>query len=83
MIIELNDEIWEKINTGYLKARDLVEYILSNCDYRLHFRLCDIKSKELTKENIYNELSIDKLYNDDNKNVKKAYLKDNKLYLEF
>ena len=82
MIIKLNDEMWTKINNAEVKAKDFIEYILENCDYKLHFKIKDIKG-DLTKENVYNQLSINKLYNDKEENVKKAYLKNNDLYLEF
>lgn len=82
MIIKLNDEMWTKINNAEIKASDIVKYILENSDYKLHFKIKDIKGA-LTKENVYSQLSINKLYNDNEENVKKAYLKDNKLYLEF
>lgn len=80
MEIELSNEIWQKINDGNIKARDIVEYILENTF--LHFKIRDIKG-DLTKENVYNQLSISKIYNDEEKNIKKAYLKDNMLVLEF
>ena len=82
MIIKLNDEMLAKINNEEVKARDFIEYILENCNYKLHFKLKDIKG-DLTKENVYSQLSINKLYNDNEENVKKAYLKDDNLYLEF
>lgn len=82
MIIKLNDEMCNKINNEEIKARDFIEYILGNCDYKLHFKIKDIKGN-LTKENVYSQLSINKLYNDNEENVKKAYLKNNELYLEF
>lgn len=82
MIIKLNDKMCNKINNGEVKAKDFIEYILENCDYKLHFKIKDIKGN-LTKENVYSQLSINKLYNDNEENVKKAYLKDNNLYLEF
>lgn len=82
MIIKLNDEMLSKINNEEVKARDFIEYILENCNYKLHFKLKDIKG-DLTKENVYSQLSISQLYNDNEENVKKAYLKNNDLYLEF
>ena len=82
MIIKLDNEMWTKINNAEIKAKDIVKYILENCDYKLHFKIKDIKGA-LTKENVYSQLSINKLYNDNEENVKKAYLKDNNLYLEF
>ena len=82
MIIKLNDEMLDKINNEEAKARDFIKYILENCNFKLHFKIKDIKGG-LTKENVYSQLSINKLYNDNEENVKKAYLKDNNLYLEF
>lgn len=70
MIIKLNDEMWNRINNKEVKARDFIEYILENCDYKLHFKIKDIKGN-LTKENVYSQLSINKLYNDNEENVKK------------
>lgn len=82
MEILLDNEFLEKVKSGDVKAKEVVEYILSNCDYRLHFKIKDIKG-ELTKDNVYNQLSISKLYNDDEQNIKRAYIKDNKIILEF
>ena len=80
MRIELSNEMWQKINDGNIKAKDVVKYILENTF--LHFKIKDIKG-DLTKENVYNQLSISQIYNDDEQNIKKAYLKDNMLVLEF
>ena len=80
MIIKLNEEIYENILNGNLKAKDLIKYVLENST--LHFKIKDIKG-ELTKENVYNQLSLERLYNDNEKRVRKAYLKNNDLVLEF
>ena len=80
MEIELSNEMWQKINSGNVKAKDFVEYVLENTF--LHFKIKDIKG-DLTKENVYSQLSLKQLYNDEEQNVKKAYLKDNMLVLEF
>lgn len=82
MILELNEFILEKINSNNLKSRDFIEYVLENSDYKLHFKIKDIKG-QLSKENVYSQLSLDKLYNDNEENIKRAYIKDNKLYLDF
>ena len=82
MEIAINQELLEKVKSGKITGRDIVEYVLSNCDYRLHFKIKDIKG-ELTKENVYNQLSLEKLYNDKEENIKNAYIKDNKIILEF
>lgn len=66
MEIKITDELLEN---G--KSKDFIKYILNNCNYKLHFKLKDIKG-ELTKENVYNQLSINKLYNDDDQNIKSA-----------
>lgn len=66
MEIKISDELLEN---G--KSKDFIKYILNNCNYKLHFKLKDIKG-ELTKENVYNQLSINKLYNDDDQNIKSA-----------
>ena len=80
MEIELSNEMWQKINSGNVKAKDFVEYVLENTF--LHFKIRDIKGS-LTKENVYSQLSLKQIYNDKEENVKKAYLKDNMLVLEF
>lgn len=82
MEIAINQELLEKVKSGIITGRDIVEYVLSNCDYRLHFKVRDIKG-DLTKENVYNQLSLEKLYNDKEENIKNAYIKDNKIVLEF
>lgn len=82
MKIAINQELLEKVKSGNITGRDIVEYILSNCDYKLHFKVRDIKG-DLTKENVYSQLSLEKLYNDKEENVKNAYIKDNKIVLEF
>lgn len=82
MIINLNDKMWDKINNGNIKVKDFIAYILENSNYKIHFKIKDIKGA-LIKENVYNQLSISQLYNDKEENVKKAYLKNNNLYLEF
>lgn len=82
MEILVNQELLEKVKSGNITGRYIVEYVLSNCDYRLHFKIKDIKG-ELTKENVYSQLSISNLYNDKEQNVKLAYIKDNKIILEF
>ena len=81
MEILINKELLEKIQNGNITSRHMIEYVLSNCDYKLHFKIKDIKG-ELTKENVYNQLSLEKLYNDKEQNVKRAYIKDNKIILE-
>ena len=43
--------------------------------------ICIIKG-DLTKENVYSQLSLKQLYNDEEQNVKKAYLKNNMLVLD-
>ena len=80
MELKLSNEIWQKINNGNIKAKDIVEYVLENTF--LHFKIRDIKGS-LTKENVYSQLSLKQIYNDKEENVKKAYLKDNMLVLEF
>jgi hypothetical protein len=84
MNIKINQELENKINSGYLKAKDMVGYLLSNCDMELHFKIKDIKG-ELTEENVNSQLSISQLYNDDEKNIKKLLIDlENKiLKLEF
>lgn len=82
MEILVNQELLEKVKSGNITGSYIIEYILSNCDYKLHFKIKDIKG-ELTKENVYSQLSLGKLYNDKEENVKKAYIKDNKIILEF
>ena len=82
MEIAINQELLEKVKSGNITGRDIVEYILSNCDYKLHFKVRDIKG-DLTKENVYSQLSLEKLYNDKEENIKNAYIKDNKIVLEF
>ena len=74
--ITLND-----ININDLRAKDLVKIILESKHY-LHFKIKDIKG-ELTKENVYNQLSINKIYNDKGEPIKSAFIKDNVLFLEF
>lgn len=80
MELKLNNEIMEKVKNGNVKANDIVRYILENTF--LHFKIKDIKGN-LTKENVYSQLSINKIYNDKEKNIKKAYIKNNILVLEF
>lgn len=82
MEITINQELLEKVKSGNITGRDIVEYVLSNCDYKLHFKVRDIKG-DLTKENVYSQLSLEKLYNDKEENIKNAYIKDNKIVLEF
>lgn len=84
MNIKINKELENKINKGYVKAKDIVGYLLSNCDMQLHFKITDIKGP-LIKENVNNQLSINKLYNDDEKTIKKLSIDlENKiLKLEF
>lgn len=82
MEIAINQELLEKVKSGNITGRYIVEYVLSNCDYRLHFKVRDIKG-DLTKENVYSQLSLEKLYNDKEENIKNAYIKDNKIVLEF
>lgn len=82
MEIVINQELLEKVKSGNITGRYIVEYVLSNCDYRLHFKVRDIKG-DLTKENVYSQLSLEKLYNDKEQNIKNAYIKDNKIVLEF
>ena len=82
MEIAINQELLEKVKSGNITGRYIVEYVLSNCDYKLHFKVRDIKG-DLTKENVYSQLSLEKLYNDKEENVKNAYIKDNKIVLEF
>ena len=82
MEITINQELLEKLKSGNITYKDIIEYVLSNCDYKLHFKIKDIKG-ELTKENVYNQLSLEKLYNDKEQNIKNAYIKDNKIILEF
>ena len=68
--LKLSEELKNKINNGGLQARDVVKFVLENTS--LHFRLIDIKARQLTKENVYNELSLDKIYNDENEHIRKA-----------
>ena len=82
MEIAINQELLEKVKSGNITGRYIVEYVLSNCDYKLHFKIRDIKG-DLTKENVYSQLSLEKLYNDKEENIKNAYIKDNKIILEF
>ena len=82
MEILLNEEIMEKVNNNNLKAHDIISYILQHSNFKLHFKVKDIKG-DLIKENVYSQLSINQLYNDEEKNVKKAYIKDNVIILEF
>ena len=84
MNIKINQELENKINSGYLKAKDMVGYLLSNCDMELHFKIKDIKG-ELTKDNVNSQLSINKLYNDNEKPIKKLILdmENQVLKLEF
>lgn len=77
MKIKLNKNILEK---GMLQANELVEFLLQNTD--LHFKIKDLNG-ELTRENVYNQLSLNKLYNDKDENIKKAYIKNDFLVLEF
>lgn len=79
--IKLSNETLEKIEKGHLPAKDIIEIILTSGNF-LHFKIKDIKG-DLTKENVYNQLAIDKIYNDDEKNIKKAYIKGENLILEF
>ena len=74
--IELNG-----ININNLRAKDLIKIILESGHY-LHFKIKDIKG-DLTKENVYNQLSINKIYNDKEQPIKNAYIKENYLFLEF
>ena len=78
--IQLDDNIIERQKNNTLRAKDLIKFILEHS--YLHFKVKDVKGN-LEKENVYNSLSIDKLYNDDNKNVKQAYIKNDTLYLIF
>lgn len=84
MNIKINQELENKINSGYLKAKDIVGYLLSNCDMQLHFKVADIKGP-LIKENVNSQLSISQLYNDDEKPIKKLLidLENKSLKLEF
>jgi hypothetical protein len=74
-------ELEENIINNNLKAKDLIKIILESKHY-LHFKISDIKGA-LTKENVYNQLSISKIYNDKEQPIKRAYIKDNYLFLEF
>ena len=74
-------ELAENIINDNLKARDLIKIILESGNY-LHFKVKDIKG-DLTKENVYNQLSISQIYNDNEEPIKKAYVLNNTLYLEF
>lgn len=79
MNIKINQELENKINSGYLKAKDMVGYLLSNCDMQLHFKVADI-SGPLIKENVNSQLSISQLYNEDEKPIKELLIDmDNKL----
>ena len=69
------------ININNLRAKDLIKIILESEHY-LHFKVNDIKG-DLTKENVYSQLSINKIYNDKDQPIKNAYIKDNYLFLEF
>ncbi len=69
MNIKINQELENKINSGHLKAKDIVGYLLSNCDMQLHFKVADI-SGPLVEENVNKQLSIGQLYNDDEKPIK-------------
>ena len=80
MKIELSNEMWQKINNGDVKAKDFVEYVLQNTF--LHFKIKDIKGA-LTRENVYSQLSLNQIYNDEEQNIKKAYIEDDMLVLEF
>lgn len=80
MKIVLNDEMIKAIKKGNVKAYDLVKFVLQNTF--LHFKVQDIKGN-LTRENVYSQLSLNKIYNDEEKNIKKAYIKNNVLVLEF
>lgn len=73
MNIKINKELENKINSGYLSAKDMVAYLLSNCERQLHFKITDIKGN-LTKENVNGQLSISQLYNDDKKPIKNAII---------
>jgi len=90
MILNLNDEMMEKINNYDLKMKDMIKFLLNywteNKDLTkcLNFKMKDIEG-DLTKENVHNQLSITQLYNDNNKNIKNATIdRENKtLILEF
>ena len=84
MDIKINKELENKITSGYLKAKDIVGYLLSNCDMQLHFKVADIKGA-LNKENVNSQLSINQLYNDDEKPIKKLIsdMENKILKLEF
>ena len=74
-------ELEENVINNNLKAKDLIKIILESKHY-LHFKVNDIKG-DLTKENVYSQLSISKIYNDKEQPIKRAYIKDNYLFLEF
>lgn len=71
----------DNVNINDLRAKELIKIILESNNY-LHFKINDIKG-DLTKENVYNQLSINKIYNDKEQPIKSAFIKDNMLYLEF
>lgn len=71
----------DNVNTNYLRAKELIKIILES-KYYLHFKINDIKG-ELTKENVYNQLSINKIYNDKGQPIRSAFIKNNYLFLEF
>lgn len=81
MNIKINHELENKINSSYLKAKDMVGYLLSNSEMRLHFKVADI-SGPLIKENVNSQLSISQLYNDDEKPIKKLILDMNNKLLK-
>lgn len=80
MKIELDKNILELIDKNSLTCKDLIKYVLQNTS--LHFKIKDIKG-DLTKENVYSQLSLNKLYNDNDENIKFAYIDNNILVLRF
>lgn len=81
MNIKINQELENKINSGYVSTKNMIGYLLSNCDMQLHFKIKDIKG-ELTKENVNSQISISQLYNEDEKPIKELLIDMNNKLLK-
>lgn len=83
MYIKLNDDMMNKIYNNNLKAKDVVGYVLANCEYKLAFNNEKIKG-ELTRDNVTSQLALCDLYDvDTGKHVKQAYIHNNYIVLSF
>lgn len=83
MYIKLNDDMMNKIYNNNLKAKDVVGYVLANCECKLTFNIEKING-ELTRDNINSQLALCDLYDvETGKCVKQAYIYNNYIVLNF